>query len=163
MADYYHVLGVGRTASDEEIKTAYRKLAMRWHPDRNSGSSEAEEKFKSLTEAYDVLRDPDKRAAYDRYGEAGLRGAGGAGAAGFHHFDLSEALSVFMRDFGIGGFDGMFTTGRQGGVHSGADVKVTIQLTVPEVATGVEKSVHLKLLEPCDRCEGRGSEIGRAH
>ena len=66
MADYYHVLGVGRTATDEEIKTAYRKLAMRWHPDRNSGSSEAEEKFKSLTEAYDVLRDPTKREAYDR-------------------------------------------------------------------------------------------------
>src|SRR5262249_34938582 len=152
------VLGVGRTASDEEIKTAYRKLAMKWHPDRNSGSAEAEEKFKSLTEAYDVLRDPDKRAAYDRYGEAGLRGGGGA--SNFHPSDLAEALSVFMRDFGIGGFDGMFTTGRQGGVHSGADIKVTIALTVPEVATGVEKSVHLKLLEPCDRCEGRGSEPG---
>ncbi|HEX7938461.1 MAG TPA: molecular chaperone DnaJ [Gemmatimonadaceae bacterium] len=159
MADYYSVLGVGRTASDDEIKTAYRKLAMRWHPDRNSGSAEAEEKFKSLTEAYDVLRDPAKREAYDRYGEAGLRGGGG-GAAGFHHFDLSEALSVFMRDFGIGGFEGMFTTGRQGGVHSGADIKVTIALTVPEVATGVEKTLHLKLLEPCDRCEGRGSEPG---
>ena len=157
MADFYSVLGVGRAASDEEVKTAYRKLAMRWHPDRNSGSAEAEEKFKSLTEAYDVLRDPAKREAYDRYGEAGLRG--GSGPA-FHHFDLSEALSVFMRDFGIGGFEGMFTTGRQGGVHSGADVKVTVTLTVPEVATGAAKTVHLKLLEPCDRCDGRGAEPG---
>src|ERR671919_671498 len=96
MADYYVVLGVSRTASDDEIKTAYRKLAMQYHPDRNGGSKEAEEKFKEITEAYDVLRDPQKRAAFDRYGEAALRG----GAGGFHHVDLSEALGIFMRDFG---------------------------------------------------------------
>src|SRR3990170_4386655 len=99
MADYYAVLGVAKTATDEEIKKSYRKLAMQYHPDRNNGSREAEEKFKAITEAYDVLRDPSKRAAYDRYGEAGLRGGGG-GAAGFHHVDLSEALNIFMRDFG---------------------------------------------------------------
>src|SRR6185295_10888691 len=106
MADYYEVLEVQRTASDQDIKQAYRKLAMRWHPDKNNGSKEAEEKFKQLTEAYDVLRDPQKRAAYERFGEAGLRGGGGPG---FHHFDLSEALNVFMRDFGLGGgFESMF-------------------------------------------------------
>jgi len=157
MADYYAVLEVPRTASDDEIKGAYRKLAMRWHPDRNNGSKEAEEKFKELTEAYDVLRDPQKRGAYDRFGEAGLRGSGMPG--GFHHFDLSEALNVFMRDFGFGGVD--FGGGRSGGsVRSGADVKVTIQLALEEVATGVEKTVMLKLLDPCDRCEGQGAEPG---
>ena len=101
MADFYSTLGVAKTASDDEIKQAYRKLAMQYHPDRNGGSKEAEEKFKAITEAYDVLRDPQKRAAFDRYGEAGLRGGGG-GAGGFHHVDLSEALNIFMRDFGHG-------------------------------------------------------------
>jgi molecular chaperone DnaJ len=157
MADYYAVLEVARTASDEEIKAAYRKLAMRWHPDRNNGSKEAEEKFKDLTEAYDVLRDPPKRAAYDRFGEAGLRGGGMPG--GFHHFDLSEALNVFMRDFGFGGAE--FGGGRQSGsVRSGADVKHTIQLTLEEVAKGVDTTIMLKLLDPCDRCDGQGAEPG---
>ncbi|HMC55847.1 MAG TPA: molecular chaperone DnaJ [Gemmatimonadaceae bacterium] len=160
MSDYYEVLEVQRTASDQDIKQAYRKLAMRWHPDRNNGSKEAEERFKSLTEAYDVLRDPDKRAAYDRYGEAGLRGA--SAGAGFHHFDLSEALNVFMRDFGFGsGFGTAFGEAREGGtVRSGADVKVTVQLTLEEVATGADKIVMLKLLDPCDRCGGQGGEPG---
>src|SRR5688500_4922239 len=98
MADYYSVLGVSRGASDDEVKKAYRKLAMQYHPDRNNGSRDAEEKVKEITEAYDVLRDPNKRAAYDRYGEAGLRGGTGGG---FHHVDLSEALNIFMRDFGL--------------------------------------------------------------
>src|SRR5881398_1179264 len=111
MADFYSVLGVERQASDDEIKKAYRKLAMQYHPDRNNGAKDAEEKFKEITEAYDVLRDPQKRAAFDRYGEAGLRGSGGAG---FHHVDLSEALGIFMRDFGnFGGFEDLFG-GRQG-------------------------------------------------
>src|SRR3954469_4353055 len=105
MSDPYSVLGVERTAADDDIKKAYRKLAMQFHPDRNGGSKEAEERFKSMTEAYDVLRDPNKRAAYDRYGEAGLRG----GMGGFHHVDLSEALGIFMRDFGgFAGFEEMF-------------------------------------------------------
>lgn len=160
MADYFEVLEVSRTASDDEIKSAYRKLAMRWHPDRNSGSKESEEKFKELTEAYDVLRNPQKRAAYERYGEAGLRGSSAPG--GFHHFDLSEALNVFMRDFGIGGsFETMFGGARQGGsVRTGTDVKITVQLTLEEVAAGVEKAASLKLLDPCDRCEGQGAEPG---
>ena len=160
MADYYSVLDVQRGASDDEIKKAYRKLAMKWHPDRNNGSKEAEEKFKEITEAYDVLRDPQKRAVYDRYGEAGLRGGGGP--ADFHHFDLSEALGVFMRDFGgFGGFEEMFGAARGGGsVRTGADVKVTVPLTLAEVATGVERTLTLKLLDACDRCEGNGAEPG---
>jgi molecular chaperone DnaJ len=160
MADFYSTLEVARGASDEEVKTAYRRLAMKYHPDRNNGSADAEEKFKQITEAYDVLRDPNKRAAYDRYGEAGLRGAG---AGGFHHVDLSEALGIFMRDFGggFGGLDELFGAGRSGGsVRTGADVKLTLSLTLGEVATGVEKTVTVKLLDTCDRCTGSGAEPG---
>ena len=159
MADFYTTLGVARTATDEEIKKAYRRLAMQWHPDRNDGAKEAEEKFKEITEAYDVLRDPQKRAAFDRYGEAGLRGGGGGG--GFHHVDLSEALGIFMRDFGgFGGFEDMFS-GRSGGsVRTGSDVKLPMPLTLADVSTGVEKKVVLKLLDPCDRCDGSGAEPG---
>jgi molecular chaperone DnaJ len=161
MADFYSVLEIARGASDDEVKQAYRKLAMRYHPDRNNGSKDAEEKFKAITEAYDVLRDPNKRAAYDRYGEAGLRGGGGAG--GFHHVDLSEALNIFMRDFGaFTGFGEMFGEGGRGagGVRTGADMKLSLPLTLAEVATGVEKKVVLKLLDPCDKCEGTGAEPG---
>src|SRR3954454_18444296 len=131
MADFYERLGVARTASDDEIKKAYRKLAMTYHPDRNNGAKEAEERFKEITEAYDVLRDAQKRAAYDRYGEAGLRG----GAGGFHHVDLSEALSIFMRDFGgFSGLEDLFGGRGQsgGGPRTGADVKITLDLTLSE-------------------------------
>ena len=160
MADFYATLGVPRTASDDEIKKAYRKLAMTNHPDRNGGSKDAEEKFKAITEAYDVLRDPNKRAAYDRYGEAGLRGGGGGG---FHHVDLSEALNIFMRDFGgFAGMEDLFGGQRRsgGGPRGGADAKVTVPLTLAEVATGVERDISVKLLEPCDKCEGTGAEAG---
>ncbi len=161
MADFYATLGVARDASDDDIKKAYRKLAMQWHPDRNGGSKDAEEKFKSITEAYDVLRDPQKRAAYDRYGEAGLRGAGGGG--GFEHVDLSDALNIFMRDFG--GFGDLFGGGagggrRGGGPRAGSDIKLPLPLTLQEVAIGVEKTVVMKVLDPCDKCEGSGAEPG---
>ena len=159
MADYYAVLGVAKTATDDEIKKSYRKLAMQFHPDRNNGSREAEEKFKEITEAYDVLRDPNKRAAYDRYGEAGLRGGGGAG---YHHVDLSEALGIFMRDFGgFQGFGDLFGGQRDGASpRSGADVKVTVPLTLADVAAGAERSIKARLLDPCDKCEGSGAEPG---
>ncbi|MDQ6689362.1 MAG: molecular chaperone DnaJ [Gemmatimonadota bacterium] len=158
MADFYQTLGVQRGASEEEIKKAYRKQAMTYHPDRNNGAKEAEEKFKAITEAYDVLRDPNKRAVYDRYGEAGLRG----GAGGFHHVDLSEALNIFMRDLGgLGGFGDLFGGGSRGsGPRTGSDIKIAMPLTLGEVATGVEKTVTVRLLEPCDRCDGRGAEPG---
>lgn len=162
MADFYQILGVPRNASDDDIKRAYRKLAMQWHPDRNNGSAEAEEKFKELTEAYDVLRDASKRALYDRYGEAGLRGGAGAGA-GFHHVDLSEALNIFMRDFGgFSGFGDLFgqTGRRSSGPRQGQDVKITVDLTLEEVATGAKKTFTLKLLDPCDKCGGAGVEPG---
>ncbi|MFN8572670.1 MAG: molecular chaperone DnaJ [Gemmatimonadaceae bacterium] len=164
MADYYALLGVERSASDEDIKKAYRKLAMKWHPDKNNGSAEAEEKFKEVTEAYDVLRDPDKRAAYDRYGEAGLR-AGAAGPSGFHHVDLSEALNIFMRDFGGfgGGLGDLFAAGgrrQTTGPRPGQDVKISVPLSLAEVASGVQKTFTVKLLDPCDKCAGSGAEPG---
>jgi molecular chaperone DnaJ len=155
MADYYATLGVARDASDDDIKKAYRKLAMQWHPDRNNGSKDAEEKFKEITEAYDVLRDAQKRAAYDRYGEAGMRGGGG----GFEHVDLSDALNIFMRDFG--GFGDMFGGGqRNGGPRAGSDLKLPLALTLQEVATGVEKTVVVKVLNSCEKCSGSGAEEG---
>ena len=111
--EFYELLGVERDASEAEIKKAYRKLAMEYHPDRNK-SVEAEERFKEITEAYEVLREGDQRATYDRYGEAAVRGAGSPFGAGFAHFDLSEALNVFMRDFGgFGGFDAFFGGGER--------------------------------------------------
>jgi molecular chaperone DnaJ len=158
MADFYSILNCEKTASDDEIKKSYRKLAMAYHPDRNGGSKEAEEKFKAITEAYDVLRDPQKRAAYDRYGEAGLRGGG----AGFHHVDLSEALSIFMRDFGgFSGLGDLFGQAQGGtGPRAGSDLKITLPLTLAEVATGGEKELRLRVLDACDRCEGSGAEPG---
>jgi molecular chaperone DnaJ len=162
MADFYNTLGVARGASADEIKQAYRKLATKWHPDKHNGSKESEEQFKTITEAYDVLRDPDKRAAYDRFGEAGLRG-GGAGA-GYQHVDLSEALNIFMRDFGaFSGLGDFFATpGRRqtNGPRPGQDVKLTVELTLPEVAEGITKTFSLKLLDPCDKCQGTGAEPG---
>ncbi|MBM4194128.1 MAG: molecular chaperone DnaJ, partial [Gemmatimonadetes bacterium] len=129
MADFYDTLGLPRTATDDDIKQAYRRLAMQYHPDKNGGAKDAEEKFKAVTEAYDTLRDPQKRAAYDRYGEAGLRGAGPAG--GFHHVDLSEALNIFMRDFGLGDLFAGAAGGRpSNGPRAGADVKVDLHLTL---------------------------------
>ena len=157
MAEFYSVLGVTREASDEEIKKSYRRLAMQWHPDKNGGSSASEEKFKEITEAYDVLRDPQKRAAYDRYGEAGLRG----GQAQYQHVDLSEALNIFMRDFGgLGDLFGGGNGRRQSGPRAGSDIKLPLAMTLAEVATGIERSVVLKALESCDKCEGSGAEPG---
>jgi molecular chaperone DnaJ len=158
VTEFYDLLGVPRDASEAEIKKAYRKLAMEYHPDRNS-ASEAEARFKEITEAYEVLRDPQKRAAYDRYGKAGV---GAGGGFGFHHVDLSEALNIFMRDFGgLGGFESIFGGGRQrADTRRGQDVRVTVKLSLTEVATGVKKSVKLKTLERCSNCSGSGAKPG---
>jgi molecular chaperone DnaJ len=167
--DFYVVLGVQRDAGEADIKKAYRKLAMECHPDRNNGDKASEEKFKLVTEAYEVLRDPDKRAAYDRYGMAGVgRGqGGGSGGGGFSsmHFDLSEALMVFMRDFGIGGagagaFESLFGGGQRRDRRRGHDIKVGLKLTLAEVATGTTKTVRIKSLESCPECEGTGAKPG---
>jgi molecular chaperone DnaJ len=157
--DYYEVLGVPRDASEDELKRAYRKLAMQFHPDRNR-EEDAEVRFKEIAEAFDVLRDPQKRAAYDRYGHAGLGGA--AGPQGFSHIDLSEALNMFMRDFGgFGGFESMFGGGRSPAeARRGQDIRVTVNLPLTEVATGAKRTVKLRTMVRCETCTGSGCAPG---
>jgi len=162
--DYYEILGVSRSASDDEIKKAYRKLAIKYHPDKNPGDKSAEESFKEATEAYEVLKDQQKRQIYDNYGHEGLRGAGAGGFNGFGGFDIGDALRAFMRDFGGFGFDDIFDMGggRRGrtGPQRGKDLQVSLDLTLEEVASGVEKQLKIKRMTPCDRCDGSGAEQG---
>lgn len=158
MRDFYEILGVPKDASEDELKRAYRKLAMQYHPDRNR-EDDAEARFKEIAEAYDVLRDPQKRAAYDRYGHAGL---GAAGPQGFSHIDLSEALNMFMRDFGgFGGFESMFGGGRSPAeARRGQDIRVTVKVGLAEVATGARRTVKLRTMVRCDTCSGSGCAPG---
>ncbi len=163
MRDYYEILGVDRGADGEAVKKAYRKLALKYHPDRNGGSDEGAEKFKEATEAYEVLRDPEKRAAYDRFGHAGVKG--GAGAQGFGGFDFSDALNIFMRDFGGFGLDDLFGGGargrsRRGGPQKGPDTRLRLPVTLAEVATGVTKKLRIDVNDPCSGCGGSGAEEG---
>jgi molecular chaperone DnaJ len=158
--DYYEVLGISRDASETDVKRAYRKLAMEFHPDRNSGAKHSEERFKEVTEAYEVLRDPQKRAQYDRFGTAGPRGGGGFG--GFHP-DLAEALSIFMRDFGnLGGFDAFFGGGDRSRRtrFRGPDVRLSIAVSLAEVVTGAKRTVKLRTLQACPTCGGTGGKAG---
>lgn len=161
MRDYYDILGVGRNADADAIKKAYRKLALQHHPDRNGGSKEAEERFKEATEAYEVLRDPERRTAYDRYGHAGVKAGAGAGG-GFAGFDFADALSIFMRDFGGFGMDDLFGGAgrRRSGRPRGADLRVRVPLKLEEVALGVKKTVKLRVHEPCAECAGSGAAKG---
>ena len=162
MSDFYQLLGVPRDASEADIKKAYRRVAMQYHPDRNS-APDAEERFKACTEAYEVLRDPEKRTAYDRWGRAGVhRGAGGFS---YEHVDLAEALSIFMRDFGaMGGLESLFGAAARprGDKRKGQDIRVTAKVTLAEVATGVKRTIKLKTLQPCGTCEGSGARPGTA-
>lgn len=163
MSEYYERLGVARDASTEEIKKAYRKLALKYHPDRNEGSKDAEARFKEVTEAYEVLRDPDKRATYDRYGPQGLKGGPGGGFGGF---DFADAIEVFMRDFGgFGGFEEIFggmRGGRPRGHEStrGQTLRVRLPITLSDVAKGVSKKIRVGVLDECEECQGSGAAPG---
>jgi len=151
--DYYEVLGVARTASEDEVKKAYRKLAFENHPDRNPGDAAAEQRFKEATEAYEVLRDAQKRSHYDRFGHAREPAAGGVDFSGF---DLADALRAFMRDFGGDSpFADFFTPGRRA-PREGDDLQVRVKLTLEEIATGIEKKIRVKHLRACETCQGRG-------
>ena len=161
--DYYDVLGVNRNASADEIKKSYRKLAMQYHPDRNPGDKEAEEKFKEAAEAYEVLGDADKRLRYNQLGHEGLRGTD------FRHYtDVNDIFSAFGDIFGggFGGsiFDEMFgggqTRGRQrsGGPAPGSDLKVRLKLSLEEISSGVEKKLKIKKWKHCDTCNGTGAK-----
>ncbi|WP_420634526.1 molecular chaperone DnaJ [Candidatus Palauibacter sp.] len=158
--DYYELLGVSRDAGADELKKAYRRLAMQYHPDRNS-APDAEQRFKEVTEAWEVLRDPGKRELYDRYGEAGVR-RGGGGEAPFTGFgNFSDAFDVFMREFGGGGFGDLF--GGAGGAnqpHRGSTLKVSVSITLEEAAEGAKRSLRVSVLEECGRCGATGAEPG---
>src|SRR5882724_4187311 len=158
--DYYEVLSVSRTASEEEVKRAYRKLAVKYHPDKNPDDPHAEEKFKELGEAYDVLMDADKRAAYDRFGHAAFTQGMGRGG-GFH-----DPFDIFREVFsGAGGgifesfFGGGATTDREGR-QRGSDLRYDMQITLEEAAFGVDKEIEVRKLDTCAQCSGKGAEPG---
>lgn len=163
--DYYEVLGVEKTATADEIKKAYRKKAIQYHPDKNPGDKEAEEKFKEAAEAYDVLSNPDKRARYDQFGHAGMGGAAGGGFEGFGQgMSMDDIFSMFGDIFGGrgGGFGGGFGFGGGGRSsqrkYRGSDLRVKVKLSLKEISTGVEKKFKLKKYVTCEHCHGSGAE-----
>lgn len=161
--DYYEVLVVSRTATEEEIKRSYRKLAVKFHPDKNPGDPHAEEKFKELGEAYDVLMDADKRSAYDRFGHAAFsQGMGGNRGGGFH-----DPFDIFREVFGgSGGGGGIFetifggATADREGRQRGSDLRYDMQITLEEAAFGVDKEIEVRKLDTCATCQGQGAEPG---
>jgi molecular chaperone DnaJ len=160
--DYYEVLGVSKDASQEELKKAYRKKAIQFHPDKNPGNKEAEEKFKEAAEAYEVLSNPEKRQRYDQFGHAGMGGSGGFSGSGSMSVDdiFSMFGDVFGDSFGFGGFGGFGGgRGRSGRrVNRGSDLRVKVKLTLDEVASGVEKKIKLNKYVSCQHCNGSGAK-----
>ncbi|MDD6897828.1 MAG: molecular chaperone DnaJ [Bacteroidales bacterium] len=164
--DYYEVLGVGKDASEDEIKKAYRKIAIKYHPDRNPGDKEAEDKFKEAAEAYDVLHDPQKRQQYDQFGFNGpAGGAGGFGGFSGGGFSMDDIFSMFGDVFGghggFGGFGGFGGGGqRRPAQHRGSDLRLKVRLSLQDVATGVTKKFKVKKDVQCKHCHGTGAENG---
>jgi molecular chaperone DnaJ len=159
--DYYEILEVSKSASKEEIKKAYRKKALQFHPDRNPGDKESEDKFKEAAEAYDVLSDDEKRRRYDQFGHAGMSGgtSGGGGFDGFNMEDIFSRFGDIFGDFGFGsfgGFGGGRTSSRQH-VHKGTNLRVKVKLTLDEITNGVEKKIKVRKLVPCNTCKGLGA------
>ena len=161
--DYYEILGVQKGASQDEIKKAYRKVAMQFHPDRNPGDKAAEEKFKEAAEAYEVLSDADKRAQYDRFGHAGVQG-NGRGFGGGGNGNMEDIFSQFGDIFGDDIFGSFFGGGggRRGGQRMrgvrGSNLRIKIKLTYEEIAKGVTKQVKVKKHVPCNTCHGSGAK-----
>ncbi|MGD8889283.1 MAG: DnaJ domain-containing protein, partial [Desulfobacterales bacterium] len=152
--DYYEILGVSRNAADDELKSSYRKLALKYHPDRNPGNKEAEDRFKEAAEAYEVLRDPEKRGLYDQYGHAGLEGTGFSGFGGFE--DIFSSFSDIFEDF-----FGFSTRGRsRTRVQRGADLRYDLQLSFMDAAFGTETEIALEKMETCPECNGNRCETG---
>ena len=159
--DYYEVLGVARGASEQEIKSAYRKLALQFHPDRNPNNPDAEEKFKECSEAYAVLADGDKRAAYDRFGHAGVSSGAGA-AAGFDPAIFQDFSDLFGDFFGFGEMFGGGGGRRRSRAQRGADLREDITLDFEEAVFGTETKVTVRRHEACEECRGSGAAAGKA-
>ena len=160
--DYYEVLGVARNANADEIKKDYRKAAIKYHPDKNPGDKEAEEKFKEAAEAYDVLSNPEKRARYDQFGHAGMSGAAGGNYGGFSGggFSMEDIFSQFGDIFG-GHFSGFSSSSGRGGARSvnrGSDIRVKVKLTLSEIAHGTTKKLKISKTIACDKCGGTGAK-----
>lgn len=164
--DFYDILEVGKSASQEEIKKAYRKQAIKWHPDKNPGDKDAEEKFKEAAEAYEILSDAQKRQKYDQFGHAAFENGGGGG--GFQgHMTMDDIFSQFGDIFGgFGGFSGFGGFGggggSRGGVPRGSNLRVKVTLSLEEIAKGVEKKIKVKKYVACDACKGSGAKHGTA-
>ena len=160
--DYYEVLGLNKDASTEEIKKAYRKLAMKYHPDKNPGDKEAEEKFKEAAEAYDVLSSPDKKTRYDQFGHAGLSGAAGGFSGGFTMDDIFSRFGDIFEGFGFSGGRGFSSGfgGNYGGrnINRGSDIRIRVKLTLQEMAKGAEKKVKINKQHTCPDCRGKGAQ-----
>lgn len=172
MSDFYETIGVAKNASQDEIKKAYRKQALKYHPDRNKGNAEAEKKFKEISEAYEILSDEKKRQIYDQYGAEALHGAGGMGGGGPHggFSSMEEALRTFMNAFGGGGgggggiFDSFFGHDSEegSGYNQGASKKMNLSLSFEEAIKGVEKEVQLTNYATCNTCQGSGAASANA-
>lgn len=158
--DYYEILGVARDADADTIKKAYRKMAMQFHPDKNPGNKEAEDKFKEAARAYEVLGDPNKRSRYDRFGHQGVDGMGGMG--GPHFQDVGDIFAAFGDIFGdIFGGGGMRGGGRsRGGVRQGADLRYVMEIELKDVLNGVERPITFEAEDTCEVCTGTGAEAG---
>ena len=162
--DYYEVLGVGRNADEAEIKKAYRKMAVKYHPDKNPGDKEAEESFKEAAEAYDVLSNSDKKAKYDRFGHQANASSASGGGGGYYGGGMSmdDIFSQFGDIFGQGGFGGFGGQGQGQGrrVHKGSNLRIKVKLTLDEIAKGVEKKIKVNKFMACKICSGTGAEKG---
>ncbi|MGM9684881.1 MAG: molecular chaperone DnaJ, partial [Bacteroidaceae bacterium] len=165
--DYYEVLGVEKTASADEIKKAFRKLALKYHPDKNPGDKEAEEKFKEVAEAYNVLRDTEKRKQYDQFGFAGMNGGGGFSGAGMSMDDIFSQFGDIFEGFGFGGFGSGFSSAYGGSrrrskpVFKGRDQRLRVELTLKEIVSGTSKKFKVKTDVTCPYCHGSGSSDGQ--
>ncbi len=160
--DYYEVLGVSRTSGDQEIKSAYRKLALQYHPDRNPDNPEAEERFKECSEAYAVLADAEKRARYDRFGHAGVGSAAGQGFGGFDPNVFNDFQDIFGDLVGFGDVFGQGGGRRRTRAQRGADLREDLTLEFEEAVFGVTKQVQMRRLEECDQCKGTGVAPGKS-
>ncbi|MBN1969565.1 MAG: molecular chaperone DnaJ [Candidatus Delongbacteria bacterium] len=155
--DFYDILGVSKTSGKDEIKKAYKKMALKYHPDKNKDDKDAEEKFKEVAEAYSVLSDDNKRARYDRYGHEGLSGAGGGGGFSGFGFDFNDAESIFEQFFNFGGGSSRRRSSRSSGIK-GSNLKISAEMTLEEIATGTTKKFKIKKLVTCSACKGSGAK-----